>query len=144
MKVVDEYGIDRDEAERLFEAYLRDTAGDPAASLEGLRLEDGRWQAAVVGSRRRLATVFLNQHTGRVVVGHTSAEGPPVHAPTEEAAFRHAFYPAADLPESQPNQTIAYPSAVPPAEEAIAGGMEPTTLKFRDQTRHRAIRSERD
>ncbi len=136
---IDEYGIDREQAQALFEAYLRDTAGDRSAQLSNLKLADGRWQAAVVGSERSLGSVFLNQHTGRVVVGHTSAEGPAEHFPTEEAAFRHTFYSAADAPELTPNQTVAYPSSTERAErEGELTGSGPQTLKFRDRTGHRS------
>lgn len=87
----DEYGIDRAQAADLLWNYTRSVLGDRRAQLTEIRLESGRWQARLIGSRTGAQTVFLHQHGGRIVGGHTSA-GPAAEAapsPQGEASFRH-------------------------------------------------------
>lgn len=136
--VHDEYGIDGRTAEDILGRYLHETLGESDARLQDLRLEDGRWQARVTGSRRGVGTVFLQQHTGTVVGGHTSAESPLIHEEME-ASHRHGIYPEAEGPEQDVNQSIPYNAAALAAEaEEEAGQMHYQTLKWSHPTGHKS------
>ncbi len=134
----DEYGIGRQTAEEILGRYLRDTLGEPDAQLQALRLEDGRWQARVAGSRRGVGTVFLQQHTGTVVGGHTTAASPLAHE-AMEASHRHEVGPEAGSAEQRTDQSIPYNAAdVEPEETVAPGPIHYQTLKWRDPTGHRS------
>lgn len=134
----DEYGIDRKTAQEILERYLRETLGEPYAQLQALHLEGGRWQARVTGSRKGVGTVFLQQHAGTVVGGHTSAGSGLVHD-VMEASYRHVDEPDAEGPEQDSNQSIPLPAEE--LEEEVAaepGQIHFQTLKWYHPTGHRS------
>lgn len=73
----DMYGVDRQAAQEELDTFLHDTLKEPQAELDDLHLEQGRWQAHVNGSQRGIRVVFLEQHNGKVVPGHMTADAHP-------------------------------------------------------------------
>lgn len=70
----DMYGITREDADLQLNRFLHETLQEPDAELEGLYLEDGRWQSRVQGSQRRIAAVFLLEHDGVIAPGHMTED----------------------------------------------------------------------
>ena len=70
----DMYGINREDAVNQLNRFLHETLQEPDAELEGLRLEDGRWQSRVQGSRRGITGVFLLEHDGVIAPGHMTED----------------------------------------------------------------------
>ena len=136
----DEYGIGRAQAADLLWSYTRTTLGDAGAQVTDLRLQDGRWQARLVNSRTGAESVFLHQHGGRIVGGHTSA-GPATtaaHPPQGEASYRHQRQAQQDRDESRPTQGVPTTSAAEREELEAEGPVHFQTLKWHEPTQHRA------
>ena len=136
----DEYGIDRGEAADRLLAYVRQTLQDPDARLRNLKLASGRWQAELTESQTGADTVFLHQHGGKIVGGHTSA-GPGARvaaAPQGEAAFRHQSQAESEQDETRPAQGIPGPADAEHEELEQETKVHFQTLKWHQPTRHRA------
>lgn len=70
----DAYGIDRKQATRTLDRYLKDTLHDPQAKLDDVHLKDGSWRSHVSNSQRGITVVFLRQHADTVAPGFMNAD----------------------------------------------------------------------
>jgi len=73
----DQYGIERQEAEKRLSDFLHTTLREPQAQVADLHLQDGRWQGRVQNSQRGISVVFLVEHNAEVVPGHMTADATP-------------------------------------------------------------------
>ncbi len=137
---LDEYGIDRGEAADRLLTYVHQTLQDPDAQLRNLKLESGRWQAGLTDSRSGAETVFLHQHGGKIVGGHTSG-GPRARlapAPQGESSFRHQHQAEGEQDETRPAQGVPGSAEVEREELEQEAKVHFQTLKWHQPTRHRA------
>lgn len=73
----DMYGVTEQEASNMLVTFLHDTLQEPQADLDGLYLQDGRWQSHVNNSERGIRVVFLQQHNGHIEPGHMTDDAHP-------------------------------------------------------------------